>query len=93
MPTYEYECTRCGHTLERFQNMTDRPLKTCPECGGALRRLIGPGSGIILKGSGFHATDYGSSSGNRGAGLGSSCDREQPCCGRGTPCDRSPRNA
>jgi putative FmdB family regulatory protein len=67
MPTYEYECKRCAHTFEAFQSMTDKPLRTCPECGGRVRRLIGAGAGIIFKGSGFHATDYRSTSYSKGA--------------------------
>jgi len=58
MPTYEYECLKCKHRFEKFQSMTDVPLKKCPDCGGELRRLIGRGSGIIFKGPGFYATDY-----------------------------------
>jgi len=58
MPTYEYECSHCGHTFELSQKMTDKPLEKCPECKKKVRRLIGSGSGIIFKGSGFYATDY-----------------------------------
>lgn len=58
MPTYEYECKSCGHTFEKFQNMSDKPLSKCPKCDKDLRRLIGNGSGIIFKGPGFYATDY-----------------------------------
>jgi predicted nucleic acid-binding Zn ribbon protein len=38
--------------------MTDKPLSKCPKCGGKVRRLIGGGTGIIFKGSGFYVTDY-----------------------------------
>ncbi len=62
MPTYEYECTKCGYTFERFQKMTDEPLKRCPKCRCKVKRLIGSGAGIIFKGSGFYQTDYRSSS-------------------------------
>ena len=62
MPTYEYECLKCGYKFEEFQNMTDEPLKVCPRCGGKLRRLIGAGAGIIFKGKGFYQTDYKSAS-------------------------------
>lgn len=62
MPTYEYECEKCGNTFERFQNIKDEPIKKCPKCNGPVRRLIGPGAGVIFKGSGFYATDYRSES-------------------------------
>ena len=59
MPTYEYECESCGHSLEILQSIKDKKLTKCPKCGKAkLRRLIGTGSGIIFKGSGFYETDY-----------------------------------
>ena len=62
MPTYDYKCTKCGHTFEAFQSKNDRPLSRCPVCKGALRRLIGGGMGVIFKGSGFYTTDYKKSS-------------------------------
>jgi putative FmdB family regulatory protein len=58
MPTYDYECTKCSHNFEAFQQMSDKHLTKCPKCGGKLKRLIGSGSGIIFKGSGFYSTDY-----------------------------------
>ncbi|MBN1793523.1 MAG: zinc ribbon domain-containing protein [Candidatus Omnitrophica bacterium] len=63
MPTYEYECRQCGQKFEVFQKMTDKPLVTCQKCqGGPVMRLIGTGSGIIFKGTGFYETDYRRSS-------------------------------
>jgi len=58
MPTYDYECTECGHVFEHFQAMTDTPLRKCPKCKASVRRLIGSGLGVIFKGSGFYQTDY-----------------------------------
>ncbi|HNV24425.1 MAG TPA: zinc ribbon domain-containing protein [Candidatus Omnitrophota bacterium] len=59
MPTYEYECSACGHHLEVFQSITDKKLKKCPQCGkNKLTRLLGGGTGIIFKGTGFYETDY-----------------------------------
>ncbi len=60
MPTYEYECAKCGKTFEVFQSMKDEPLKTCPDkkCKGKVKRLLGTGAGLIFKGSGFYITDY-----------------------------------
>ena len=61
MPTYEYECQKCGHRFEEFQSMKDAPLSKCPKCKGKLKRLIGAGAGFLFKGSGFYITDYRSS--------------------------------
>jgi putative FmdB family regulatory protein len=64
MPTYEYECTACGHAFEVVQSMKDPHLTACPQpgCPGPVRRKIGRGAGIIFKGSGFYQTDYRSDS-------------------------------
>ncbi len=69
MPTYEYECTKCGKVTDIFQPITDKPLRrfrksddpNC-DCGVAVTRLLGRGAGIIFKGSGFYETDYRSDS-------------------------------
>ena len=58
MPTYEYECGKCGYQFDRFQSITAAPLKTCPKCHGRVHRMLTTGSGIIFKGSGFYETDY-----------------------------------
>jgi putative FmdB family regulatory protein len=62
MPTYEYECDSCGISFERLQRISDDPIRKCPECGGKVRRLISSGGGLVFKGPGFYATDYGSGS-------------------------------
>jgi putative FmdB family regulatory protein len=58
MPTYEYECKKCGLEFERFQRISEPPVKRCPTCKGAVRRKIGTGAGLLFKGSGFYITDY-----------------------------------
>jgi len=59
MPTYEYQCTKCGKEFEFFQSIKDVPLKVCPACGKpALKRKISAGVGLIFKGTGFYITDY-----------------------------------
>ena len=59
MPTYEYECEACQHGFEALQGMAEPKFKKCPKCGKQkLVRLIGSGSGMIFKGSGFYATDH-----------------------------------
>ena len=69
MPTYEYECTKCGAVTELFQPITEPPrrrlkAKDHPSCAcdAPVRRRIGTGAGILFKGPGFHETDYRSES-------------------------------
>lgn len=64
MPTYDYQCQKCGHRFEVFQSMKDERLTDCPleTCDGNVKRLLGTGAGIIFKGSGFYETDYRSDS-------------------------------
>jgi len=63
MPTYDYKCTNCEYEFEKFQSMTARPLRKCPNCGKqTLNKLIGTGAAVIFKGSGFYQTDYPSDS-------------------------------
>ena len=68
MPTYEYQCTRCGQVFELFQSITAKPkrtvdagLKNC-DCDAPVTRLLGAGGGVLFKGSGFYETDYRSES-------------------------------
>lgn len=58
MPTYDYQCDKCGNHFEKFEKMTDKPHGKCPKCGGKTHRLIAGGSGVIFKGTGFYETDY-----------------------------------
>jgi len=60
MPTYEYGCTNCKRRFEVVQSFSDDPLSVCEVCGGTLKRIFHP-VGIVLKGSGFYATDNRSS--------------------------------
>ncbi len=57
MPTYEYRCVSCEHQFERFQRMSDDPVKECEKCGEPVKRLLFPVA-IQFKGSGFYTTDY-----------------------------------
>jgi len=63
MPLYEYECFLCGNRFERLQRFSADPVDECPECGGAVRRLLGVPA-LQFKGSGFYITDYGKGNGN-----------------------------
>lgn len=56
MPTYEYRCDTCGTVIEAVQGFHDAPLRECPNCHGALRKLFG-NVGVVFKGSGFYRND------------------------------------
>ena len=67
MPTYDYECKKCGHEFEVVSKRISEPRKKeCPECKGPVERKIGTGGGILFKGSGFYTTDYRSASYKKG---------------------------
>jgi putative FmdB family regulatory protein len=72
VPTYDYQCRSCGHTIEVIHSMTEEGPRTCERCGGELRRVLYP-TGIIFKGSGFYKTDS-RSSGTASASTTSSAD-------------------
>ena len=57
MPLYEYQCGACAHRFEQIQKFSDPPLTACPECGGAVRKLVSSPA-IQFKGSGWYVTDY-----------------------------------
>jgi len=58
MPIYEYACSKCDHTLDALQKMSDDPLVDCPECGEpALRKLLSAPR-FRLKGAGWYETDF-----------------------------------
>ena len=56
MPIYEYQCQKCGH-FEVTQKITGKPLRRCPTCGRAVKKLIS-NSSFQLKGTGWYLTDY-----------------------------------
>lgn len=79
MPTYEYRCS-AGHEFERFQRMSEEPLRECPTCGAPAERILSTGAGLLFKGSGFYITDYRSDSYKKAADAesGSSKPKDAP---------------
>ncbi len=75
MPLYEYQCKKCGHRFEKILKFSDKPIKKCPDCGGAVEQLISAPT-VQFKGAGWYVTDYakkgaGSSAGSSEGGGGS----------------------
>src|SRR5262249_18157926 len=96
MPTYDYRCTKCGHTFELFHSMTDDKPKRCPKCRSKAVRVPSGGAGLLFKGSGFYITDYRSKSYREkakqekgAAGSGSSGKSESSGSGSGSGSDSS----
>ena len=78
MPTYEYQCTRCGKITEEFKPVSAPRRQRCPACRGKVERLLSGGSGILFKGSGFYVTD---SRGRKG-GDGGSASPDAPAAAK-----------
>jgi putative FmdB family regulatory protein len=57
MPLYEYQCDACTHRFEVIQKFSDAPVEVCPQCGGAVRKLLSSPA-IQFKGTGWYITDY-----------------------------------
>lgn len=93
MPVYEYECSQCNKVLEVQQRMTEAPLSSCPECGGEVKKLISMSS-FQLKGGGWYADGYGSSSEKKN-GKSSTVDSPTvpPCKGGESTCTGCPAAA
>jgi putative FmdB family regulatory protein len=51
MPAYEYRCQACGQHFELRQKMSEAPVESCARCGGAVKRLISGGAGVIARGA------------------------------------------
>lgn len=86
MPTYDYQCEKCGVAFEIFQSFSEDTLTKCPtkKSGNSPEGCVAPGKGkvtkvfsapgISFKGSGFYKTDSRSGSGassDSGASTGS----------------------
>ena len=51
MPTYDYECSECGHYKEVFQRFSEKPLVRCPSCKKhKFRRVILDAPHVSVKG-------------------------------------------
>jgi putative FmdB family regulatory protein len=63
MPTYEYACSSCHNAWEEEQSIKADASTECPACHQqTAKRQISRGGGFILKGGGWYADAYSSSS-------------------------------
>ncbi|MBN2399599.1 MAG: zinc ribbon domain-containing protein [Candidatus Aminicenantes bacterium] len=83
MPTYEYECLKCGWKFERRQSIHEGPVRECPRCHGRVQRLVSGGGGFIMKDSGHDRTGESRSD--------CALNRTgKTCCGRDERCGKPP---
>jgi putative FmdB family regulatory protein len=75
MPLYEYQCKKCGHRFEKIQKFSDKPIKKCPECGGAVEQLLSAPA-VQFKGSGWYVTDYAKKATSASSGDSGSKDKK-----------------
>ena len=61
MPIYEYLCEGCGNVTEVIQKLDEPGPKTCPECGSRKIAKLVSRSAFQLKGGGWYADLYSSS--------------------------------
>lgn len=79
MPTYEFYCSECNNSFEKWFSMSEEHITNCPNCGSKnVRKIFSAGSGILFKGSGFYTTDYKNKQ-----------NKENSCCSNTSSCSCS----
>ncbi len=102
MPVYEYECQECDKVFEVQQKIADPPIRFCPDCQAPVKKLVSKSS-FQLKGSGWYADGYASSSAKPAekvadVGAGNGADKAAtptpaPACPAGGSCAGCPAGA
>jgi putative FmdB family regulatory protein len=85
MPTYEYQCKKCGREFEYQQRMSDPEKTLCEACGAeALERMISR-TAFSLKGGGWYKDLYASSKPEKpaDAGSGTTANTDAPAAASG----------
>ena len=55
MPTYEYECEKCGLAVDITRKLSEKAEPVpCPNCGKPMAQVITGGNGFVLKGGGWY---------------------------------------
>lgn len=58
MPTFDFECTKCGHRFSDLVSIKDKEKVRCPQCEGAVKQRF----------TGFLFTKTGGSGGSSCSG-------------------------
>jgi putative FmdB family regulatory protein len=62
VPIYEYLCEGCGRVSEVIQKLAEPPPRACPDCGSSHIAKLVSRSAFQLKGGGWYADLYASTS-------------------------------
>ena len=92
MPVYEYECKECNKVFEIQQKMADQPLSNCPECQAPVKKLVSMSS-FQLRGGGWYADGYSTSSGAAKAAPAAPAAKPATPCQAGAGCAGCPAAA
>ncbi len=81
MSVYEYSCSSCSRRFEVRRPVGQACDERCPDCNSEAKRVFTP-VGVVLKGEGFHATDYRPRKDGHGEQT-PSATASEPACGTG----------
>ncbi len=57
MPTFDFQCTSCGHTFEYSRPFGSSDVPVCPKCSHSKTSKLISTPAIQFKGDGFYVTD------------------------------------
>ena len=58
MPTYEYKCPKCNHSVDYMHGMNEKYNFFCPKCKTLMIKQVGQGGHLRFIGDGFYENDY-----------------------------------
>lgn len=56
MPTYRYNCEKCGD-FEEWQSINDKEYPPCPDCGGTKVAKVFIAPAVAFHGTGWYTID------------------------------------
>lgn len=57
MPTFDYQCGKCGNVQEEFHSISATPKISCSECGSGCDKIFTPSGNFVLKGNNWPSKD------------------------------------
>jgi putative FmdB family regulatory protein len=57
MPTYDYQCKKCGNIQEEFHSINDKPSILCKVCNSECEKIFSTGGTFLLQGNDWPSTN------------------------------------